>query len=95
MKKLFLTIVAALAVSLSVQAQSENPYKKFTAKLPFAMPEVAAPVIPEREVEPSDMENFQTIYAKHEGAVTAPASGLHFSRELLKRLEIRDRKSVV
>ena len=54
MKKLFLTIVAALAVSLSVQAQSENPYKKFTAKLPFAMPEVAAPVIPEREVKLTD-----------------------------------------
>jgi S-adenosylmethionine:tRNA ribosyltransferase-isomerase len=36
-----------------------------------------------------DMENFQTIYAKNEGAVTAPASGLHFSRELMKRLEIR------
>ena len=35
------------------------------------------------------MENFQTIYAKNEGAVTAPASGLHFSRELMKRLEIR------
>ena len=36
-----------------------------------------------------DMENFQTIYAAHEGAVTAPASGMHFSRELLKRLEIK------
>jgi S-adenosylmethionine:tRNA ribosyltransferase-isomerase len=35
------------------------------------------------------MENFQTIYARHEGAVTAPASGLHFSRELMKRMEIR------
>ena len=38
---------------------------------------------------PDDTENFQTIYAKNEGAVTAPASGLHFSREVLKRLEIR------
>ena len=38
---------------------------------------------------PDDAENFQTIYASKEGAVTAPASGLHFSRELLKRLEIR------
>jgi S-adenosylmethionine:tRNA ribosyltransferase-isomerase len=35
------------------------------------------------------MERFQTIYAKNEGAVTAPATGLHFSRELLKRMEIR------
>lgn len=35
------------------------------------------------------MNNFQTIYAKHEGAVTAPATGLHFSREMLKMMEIR------
>jgi len=35
------------------------------------------------------MERFQTIYAKNEGAVTAPATGLHFSRELLKRMEIK------
>ncbi len=46
-------------------------------------------IINNREATPDDMENFQTIYATHEGAVTAPASGLHFSRELLKRLEIR------
>ncbi|QUB47546.1 tRNA preQ1(34) S-adenosylmethionine ribosyltransferase-isomerase QueA [Prevotella sp. oral taxon 475] len=36
-----------------------------------------------------DMEDFQTIYAQREGAVTAPATGLHFSRELMKRLEIK------
>ena len=35
------------------------------------------------------MEQFQTIYAKHEGAVTAPSTGLHFSRELMKMMEIR------
>jgi S-adenosylmethionine:tRNA ribosyltransferase-isomerase len=35
------------------------------------------------------MENYQTIYAKHEGAVTPPATGLHFSRELMKRMEIK------
>jgi S-adenosylmethionine:tRNA ribosyltransferase-isomerase len=35
------------------------------------------------------MERFQTIYAKNEGAVTAPATGLHFSRELMKRMEIK------
>lgn len=46
-------------------------------------------IINRRDVTPEDMDNFQTIYAKHEGAVTAPASGMHFSRELLKRLEIR------
>ena len=36
-----------------------------------------------------DLEDFQTIFARHEGAVTAPATGLHFSRELMKRMEIK------
>ena len=36
-----------------------------------------------------DMELFQTIYARNEGAVTAPSTGLHFSRELMKRMEIK------
>ncbi len=38
---------------------------------------------------PEDAEDFQCIYAKNEGAVTAPATGLHFSRELMKRMEIK------
>ena len=42
-----------------------------------------------RAVEPDDAERFQTIFAKHEGAVSAPAAGTHFSRELLKRMEIK------
>ncbi len=37
----------------------------------------------------TDATDFQTIYAKNEGAVTAPATGLHFSRELMKRMEIK------
>ena len=45
-----------------------------------------------REIENADAERYQTIFAKHEGAVAAPAAGLHFSRELLKRLEIKDVK---
>jgi len=40
-------------------------------------------------VEPEDAERYQTIYAKHEGAVAAPTAGLHFSKHLLKRLEIK------
>jgi len=42
-----------------------------------------------REVEPEDEERFQTIFAKNEGAVSVPAAGTHFSRELLKRMEIK------
>ena len=42
-----------------------------------------------REVEPSDEERYQTIYAKNEGAVAAPTAGLHFSKHLMKRLEIK------
>ena len=42
-----------------------------------------------REPEPEDAERYQTIYATKEGAVVAPATGIHFSRELLKRLEIK------
>ena len=45
-----------------------------------------------RDVEPDDVDRYQTIYATEEGAVVAPAAGLHFSRELMKRLEIKDCK---
>jgi S-adenosylmethionine:tRNA ribosyltransferase-isomerase len=42
-----------------------------------------------RKAEPADKERYQTIFAKEEGAVAAPTAGLHFSRELSKRLEIK------
>ena len=42
-----------------------------------------------REVEPEDEERYQTIFARNEGAVVAPAASMHFSRELLKRMEIK------
>ncbi len=51
------------------------------------------PSIIKRDVEPSDMEDFQTLFAKHEGAVTAPTAGLHFSKQLLTRLELADVRS--
>lgn len=42
-----------------------------------------------RDITPEDEERYQTIFAKHEGAVAAPTAGMHFSRELMKRLEIK------
>ncbi len=42
-----------------------------------------------REPVEEDAERYQCIFAKREGAVVAPAAGLHFSRELLKRMEIK------
>jgi len=42
-----------------------------------------------RKAEPSDKERFQTIFAEHTGAVIAPSAGLHFTKQLVKRLEIK------
>jgi len=53
-----------------------------------ALGETPLPRIHERPVYEEDAERYQTIYAKHEGAIAAPTAGLHFSRELMKRLEI-------
>jgi S-adenosylmethionine:tRNA ribosyltransferase-isomerase len=66
------------------------PHEEFKREL-FALGSAPLPryIVDQREATPDDQENFQTIYAKNEGAVTAPSSGLHFSREMLKRLEIR------
>ena len=45
-----------------------------------------------RDITNEDKERYQTIYAKEEGAVAAPTAGLHISRELMKRFEIKDVK---
>ena len=66
------------------------PHDEFKREL-YALGDAPLPryIIDRREATEQDMEDFQTIYAKNEGAVTAPSTGLHFSRELLKRMEIR------
>jgi len=55
----------------------------------FALGEMPLPPSIKRPVEKEDVKRFQTIYASKEGAVAVPAAGLHFSRELLKRMEIK------
>lgn len=66
----------------------DGPHDEFKKAL-YALGETPLPRFIQREVEPEDEERFQCIYAKNEGAVTAPTAGLHFSRELMKRLEIK------
>ena len=55
----------------------------------YALGEAPIPRFVGRESEPEDLENFQCIFARHEGAVTAPTAGMHFSREMMKRMEIK------
>lgn len=66
----------------------DGSYDEFKKTL-YGLGETPLPKFIKREVQPEDRERYQTIFAKHEGAVAAPTAGLHFSRELLKRLEIK------
>lgn len=66
----------------------EKSDDEFRAMLEF-LGETPLPKYIKRKPELEDKERFQTVYAKHEGAVAAPTAGLHFSRELIKRLEIK------
>jgi S-adenosylmethionine:tRNA ribosyltransferase-isomerase len=65
----------------------DGPYDEFKKTL-YSLGETPLPGFIQRAVTPEDKDRYQTIFAKHEGAVAAPTAGLHFSRELLKRLEI-------
>ena len=58
----------------------------------YALGETPLPKYINRPVEPEDADRYQNIFATEEGAVVTPAAGLHFSRELMKRLEIKDCK---
>ena len=66
----------------------DGDYEEFKKTL-YSLGETPLPKFIKREVEPSDKDRYQTIFAEHEGAVAAPTAGMHFSRELLKRLEIK------
>jgi len=66
----------------------DGPYEEFKQKI-TELGETPLPKYIKREVEPQDEDRYQTIFAKVEGAVAAPTAGLHFSRQLLKRLELK------
>jgi S-adenosylmethionine:tRNA ribosyltransferase-isomerase len=66
----------------------DGDYTEFRTKLK-ELGQTPLPKYINRPIEDQDRERYQTIYAKHEGAVAAPTAGLHFSKHLLKRLEIK------
>lgn len=66
----------------------DGSYDEFKDTL-YRLGETPLPKFIRREVVEEDRERYQTVYAKHEGAVAAPTAGLHFSKQLLKRLEIK------
>ena len=66
----------------------DGGYEEFREKL-LELGETPLPKHIKRGVEDSDKERYQTIFAKNEGAVAAPTAGLHFSKHLMKRLEIK------
>lgn len=66
----------------------DGSYEEFRAKLK-ELGETPLPKYIDREPEPEDEDRYQSIFAKHEGAVAAPVASLHFSKQLMKRLEIK------
>ena len=66
----------------------DGSYDEFRKAL-FELGQTPLPKYIDRKEEDFDQERYQTIYAKHEGAVAAPTAGMHFSKHLLKRLEIK------
>lgn len=66
----------------------DGPYEEFKETL-FRMGETPLPRWVREKVEPLDAERYQTIFASKEGAVAAPTAGMHFSKHLLKRMEIK------
>ena len=67
----------------------DGSYEEFKEAL-YRLGETPLPRWVREKVEEEDAENYQTIFAKHEGAVAAPTAGMHFSKHLMKRMEIKD-----
>ena len=66
----------------------DGPYEEFQAVIK-KLGQTPLPKYIKREPTAEDEERYQTIFAKEEGAVAAPTAGLHFSKQLMKRLEIK------
>ena len=66
----------------------DGSYEEFKQTL-FSLGETPLPKWVRDKVEPEDAERYQTIFAEHEGAVAAPTAGMHFSKHLMKRMEIK------
>ena len=66
----------------------DGTHEEFKATL-TALGETPLPKHIDRKPTPQDKERFQTIYAKHEGAISAPTAGMHFSKILMKKMEIK------
>ena len=66
----------------------DGSYEEFKQTL-FGLGETPLPKWVREKVEPEDAERYQTIFARHEGAVAAPTAGMHFSKHLMKRMEIK------
>ena len=66
----------------------DGDYDEFKTAL-FKLGETPLPRWVREKVEPEDSERYQTIFARHEGAVAAPTAGMHFSKHLMKRMEIK------
>jgi S-adenosylmethionine:tRNA ribosyltransferase-isomerase len=66
----------------------DGTYEEFKRTIE-TLGETPLPRMVRKNVEPEDRERYQTVFAKKEGAVAAPTAGMHFSRNLIKRLEIK------
>ncbi len=66
----------------------DGTHEEFKATI-YKLGETPLPKYIDREVEPEDEERFQTIFAKEEGAVAVPTAGMHFSKQLMKRMELK------
>jgi len=67
----------------------DGPYEEFKKQL-FSLGEIPVPRFVKEKVNAADVENYQTIFARNEGAVASPGAGLHFSRELFNRMILKD-----